>query len=1036
MKKRILSVLLAMVMLACLLPMTALADTEVEAFNLVLMPPETGHYPPEAYAGEDEYSYSTSWLSLHVQFAETTWTYLDEYNVEHAIAYPETMKPETVYTAHIKLTLYSGYKFANPPKLTLMKQPVELETWDTAEPWHVTIKKTFPATEPLQPIEKVAVTATEPLYGANINDTVECEYHEPYTVDYAVWYNSAYVMQTSLDKYVAGETYTLTVGLRARDYAKFPTDLKAEDCVLNPDWLGEGVHPAEVRVYSDSYADLDFVWTIPDPINFFEILATEQAYGENPILYTWAESGKGYYVSETKWYDDTNLLYLDYSDILYPDHSYHLEIEVKPSAGQTLASVATATLNGVAADSADLIGGHIYIVAAPPIKEATLISTADVLYGEPVDVGLLSSDYAQTPSGVHYEIWNVVWYDDADNDIYYFYFEDGKDYKLRITLQPDHGYAFADDAKFFFNGDLVEAVADGRERILTIPFHVSSWSPIVISEGVYDLVGGVGFSDYSAEKATLKALDYAGLIKVREDGAALYCDLDMDGAEDVYCGPSEADPSFDVMYALEDRNLDGERTAALNAAALDYLKAKLAPSYYESIKFCFPPLVWNITFDPDGGSGAMPDDTVVRGLNYTLPDCTFTPPEGMMFDTWDVGAPGESVAIVANSTVKAMWKEKPAEYWTVTFDANGGSGEMGSFPVEKDSYLTLPDCVFDAPEGKEFDKWNYGAPGTSILMDSDKTIMALWKDKVYWTVSFDADGGSGEMGSYTALDGESYVLPECAFTAPEGKAFDTWDQGDPGTVIAITSNLTVKAIWKDAETWTITFEANGGSGEMAAIKVEKGKDYTLPECAFTAPEGKEFDQWNFGAPGDVITFVDNTTITALWKDKEETLANPFVDVFDDDYYYDAVLWAYYAEPQVTNGIDATPFGPDNTVTRGQAVTFLWRAMGCPEPSSTDNPFEDVAEGKYYYKAVLWAVEKGITNGTDATHFTPNQTCSTAHIITFLYRTMGIGDNGWYQVAEAWAKGAGLLDGLDITVAPKVDCPRCNVVLFLYRQLAA
>ena len=99
-------------------------------------------------------------------------------------------------------------------------------------------------------------------------------------------------------------------------------------------------------------------------------------------------------------------------------------------------------------------------------------------------------------------------------------------------------------------------------------------------------------------------------------------------------------------------------------------------------------------------------------------------------------------------------------------------------------------------------------------------------------------------------------------------------------------------------------------------------------------------------------------------------------------------------------------------------------------------FADVFSSDCFYDAALWAyyAEPQVTNGTDATHFTPNQTCSTAHIITFLYRTMGIGDNGWYQIAEAWAKGAGLLDGLDITVAPKAECSRCDMVLFLYRQL--
>ena len=165
------------------------------------------------------------------------------------------------------------------------------------------------------------------------------------------------------------------------------------------------------------------------------------------------------------------------------------------------------------------------------------------------------------------------------------------------------------------------------------------------------------------------------------------------------------------------------------------------------------------------------------------------------------------------------------------------------------------------------------------------------------------------------------------------------------------------------------------------------------------------------------------------------LKNPFVDVFESDRFYDAVLWAYYAEPQVTNGIDATHFDPSGTVTRDQAVTFLWRAMGCPEPKTAKSPFQDVTPEKYYYKAVLWAAEKGITIGTDETHFTPDQTCSTAHVFTFLYRTLGIGADGWYADAETWAGKAGLLEGLDIRVAPGVDCPRADVVTFLYRMLA-
>ena len=130
-------------------------------------------------------------------------------------------------------------------------------------------------------------------------------------------------------------------------------------------------------------------------------------------------------------------------------------------------------------------------------------------------------------------------------------------------------------------------------------------------------------------------------------------------------------------------------------------------------------------------------------------------------------------------------------------------------------------------------------------------------------------------------------------------------------------------------------------------------------------------------------------VTFLWRAKgcpEPTKTeNPFTDVQADAYYCKAVLWA--VENGITNGTSATTFGPNNGCTRAQVVTFLWRAEGEPEPTSANNPFTDVTGG-YYYKAVLWAVENGVTAGTSATAFSPNQTCTRGQIVTFLYRDMG------------------------------------------------
>ena len=227
----------------------------------------------------------------------------------------------------------------------------------------------------------------------------------------------------------------------------------------------------------------------------------------------------------------------------------------------------------------------------------------------------------------------------------------------------------------------------------------------------------------------------------------------------------------------------------------------------------------------------------------------------------------------------------------------------------------------------------------------------------------------------------------------------------------------------------------------AAVTDFKG-GIEIKDCTLTAPTGGSVKDGSVvgqnGRPAANVTFAAGSP--AAQPDNPSTgsqtpqLENPFTDISPDDYFYDAVLWAYYADPQVTAGISKTKFGPGSTVTRGQAVTFLWRAVGCPEPTATVNPFVDVKESDYYYKPVLWAVEKGITVGTNATHFSPKGTCSTAHILTFLYRAMGIGDNGWYKEAEAWARNDGLLDGLDLVVDQKTMCPRADVVLFIYREM--
>ncbi len=160
--------------------------------------------------------------------------------------------------------------------------------------------------------------------------------------------------------------------------------------------------------------------------------------------------------------------------------------------------------------------------------------------------------------------------------------------------------------------------------------------------------------------------------------------------------------------------------------------------------------------------------------------------------------------------------------------------------------------------------------------------------------------------------------------------------------------------------------------------------------------------------------------------------------------HDAIDWA--VEKGITNGTDKTHFSPGVGCTRAQVVTFLWRTAGSPSPTSKKNPFKDVKKGAYYYEAVLWAVENGVTKGMSATTFVPNATCTRGQIVTFLYRFKGspkvkngknpfkdVSSKAFYYDAVLWAAGKGVTNGITkTTFAPKDTCTRGQIVTFLYR----
>ena len=193
-------------------------------------------------------------------------------------------------------------------------------------------------------------------------------------------------------------------------------------------------------------------------------------------------------------------------------------------------------------------------------------------------------------------------------------------------------------------------------------------------------------------------------------------------------------------------------------------------------------------------------------------------------------------------------------------------------------------------------------------------------------------------------------------------------------------------------------------------------------------------------------YAEENGIPYVLMDEPAEPENPFTDVSETDYYYDAVLWA--RGEGITSGTSATTFGPADPCRRAQVVMFLWRAMGSPEPVNRVNPFTDVAETDYYYAAVLWAVEQGITSGVTPDTFGPDAVCSRAQIVTFLYQAMDrpamsgknpfadVKPGDYYYTPVLWAVEAGITSGVDAAhFAPERDCIRAHVVTFLYKALA-
>ena len=460
---------------------------------------------------------------------------------------------------------------------------------------------------------------------------------------------------------------------------------------------------------------------------------------------------------------------------------------------------------------------------------------------------------------------------------------------------------------------------------------------------------------------------------------------------------------------------------------------KLETLYCQNNRLSWLDLSSNTALDPRyvDCSGNVYDIKVDRNLQYKVyPDLPcYGATEGTYFTAarasdWTGGTvskvDGWDVLTLNNASIKevtykydtgnakigkvafTLKTEVPAKYITISFDPNGGTGTMKPMRVKAGVDYTLPECTFTPPEGREFAGWlavngTVYPAGTKVISSYDQSFKATWKDKeaAEITITFDPNGGTGTMQPMKVKSGEKFKLPKCTFTPPEGKEFAGWLAVNgyvypAGDIVSSVGSSVLKATWKDKEAAeiTITFEPNGGTGSMQPMKVKSGENFTLPECTFTPPEGKEFAGW-LASTGKIFPagtpsyYYHDDTLKATWKDKAEVdVTQMFTDV-TKNWAYPGIQ--YCVTHQLMSGVGGNLFAPKMTTTRAQIVQILYNLEGEPKVSGT-TPFTDLTQN-WYKDAVLWAYQTGVVSGTSATTFAPDLPVTREQIAVILMEYM-------------------------------------------------
>lgn len=442
-----------------------------------------------------------------------------------------------------------------------------------------------------------------------------------------------------------------------------------------------------------------------------------------------------------------------------------------------------------------------------------------------------------------------------------------------------------------------------------------------------------------------------------------------------------------------------------------------------------------VSIDPATGTAST---TAGSALTVTVGDnaITYTPDTGKTVTvdtatgtaTTDKDASlsvqvGEGTAVTHKPTSGGTVSAAPDG--TITLNTATGakySGKGETLPtVKDDGTVTLPaGAVVTLPNG------------TTYTVTEETNLDLTSHNEHTWDA-----GVVTTAPSYSSTGTRTYACTICGETKTETIPALTGGGGTSTYAVSVDS----------AKNGSVTVSPkNASRGSTVTITVKPDSGYELDALTVTDSKGSELKLTDKGNGKYTFTMpASKVTVEVTFVEEEAPITVPtFVDVPADAYFADAVAWA--VENDITNGTSATTFSPNMSCTRAQMVTFLWRAAGSPKATG-NNPFTDLDSSAYYYDAVLWAIENGVTNGTSATTFSPDATVTRGQTVTFLYRANGspaasgnsfadVSADSYYADAVAWAVAEAITNGTgDNTFSPDADCTRGQIVTFLYRDAA-